>query len=155
VERQAFDDRIVIRISVLTTRVVGASRQWHRIGKTNSSRGSLSFQRHTFTKFAAPSHSSSSMTVVSDDPSWWPWIISWRISSYYVGSWQLNVETDVPVSPQVRFAVAASVGVTYDWGKHDTIEEVLITYIYFKHLHLVKRYADVTTRAAISLRKVL
>jgi hypothetical protein len=53
------------------------------------------------------------------------------------------------------FAVAASVGVTYDWGKHDNIEEVLITYIYFKHLHLDKRYADVTTRTAISLRKVL
>lgn len=36
------------------------------------------------------------MTVVSDDPSWWVWIASWHISSYFV--------------------VAASVGVTYDWA---------------------------------------
>ncbi|KAG1771176.1 hypothetical protein EV702DRAFT_657793 [Suillus placidus] len=36
------------------------------------------------------------MTIVSDDPSWWLWIASWRISSYFV--------------------VAASVGVTYDWA---------------------------------------
>ncbi|KAG1799933.1 uncharacterized protein HD556DRAFT_77376 [Suillus plorans] len=36
------------------------------------------------------------MTVVSGDPSWWLWIASWRISSYFV--------------------VAASVGVTYDWA---------------------------------------
>ncbi|KAG2128629.1 uncharacterized protein EDB93DRAFT_168473 [Suillus bovinus] len=36
------------------------------------------------------------MTVVSNDPSSWLWITSWRISSYFV--------------------VAASVGVTYDWA---------------------------------------
>ncbi|KAG2139738.1 hypothetical protein DEU56DRAFT_912002 [Suillus clintonianus] len=48
------------------------------------------------TKFPAPSHpSSNSMTLVSDDPSWWPLINAWRISSYFI--------------------VAASVGVVYDW----------------------------------------
>ncbi|KAG2341776.1 hypothetical protein BDR05DRAFT_1001351 [Suillus weaverae] len=35
------------------------------------------------------------MTLVSDDPSWWPYINSYRVSSYFV--------------------VAASAGVTYDW----------------------------------------
>ncbi|KAG2158736.1 uncharacterized protein EDB93DRAFT_1245969 [Suillus bovinus] len=48
------------------------------------------------TQFTAPLHPSpSNMTLVSDDPSWWPLINSNRIASY--------------------FAVVASVGVTYDW----------------------------------------
>ncbi|KAG2139679.1 hypothetical protein DEU56DRAFT_942325 [Suillus clintonianus] len=49
------------------------------------------------TKFPAPSHpSSNSMTLVSDDPSYWPLINAWRISSYFV--------------------VAVGVGVVYDWA---------------------------------------
>lgn len=36
------------------------------------------------------------MTLVSDDPSWWSWVIAWHISSCFV--------------------VAASVAVTYDWA---------------------------------------
>ncbi|KAG2144299.1 hypothetical protein DEU56DRAFT_910649 [Suillus clintonianus] len=49
------------------------------------------------TKFPAPSHpSSNSMTIVSDDPSYWPLINSRRIASYFV--------------------VAAFVGVMYDWA---------------------------------------
>ncbi|KAG2111442.1 hypothetical protein DEU56DRAFT_920015 [Suillus clintonianus] len=48
------------------------------------------------TKFPAPSHSSSnSMTLVSDDPSYWPFINAWRIGSYFV--------------------VGAGVIVVYDW----------------------------------------
>ncbi|KAG2126236.1 hypothetical protein DEU56DRAFT_983012 [Suillus clintonianus] len=48
------------------------------------------------TKFPAPSHpSSDSMTLVSDDPSYWPLINSFRIDSYFI--------------------VAAFVAVTYDW----------------------------------------
>ncbi|KAG1788655.1 uncharacterized protein HD556DRAFT_847995 [Suillus plorans] len=48
------------------------------------------------TTFTAPLHpSSNNMTIVSDDPSWWPFINSSRIASY--------------------FAVAASAGVMYDW----------------------------------------
>ncbi|KAG2042701.1 hypothetical protein BDR03DRAFT_571619 [Suillus americanus] len=49
------------------------------------------------TKFASHSHSSSNdMTLVSNSPSWWPFINSYRIYSY--------------------FAVAASVGMIYDWA---------------------------------------
>ncbi|KAG1775272.1 hypothetical protein EV702DRAFT_1199587 [Suillus placidus] len=48
------------------------------------------------TKFASHPHPfSNSMTIVSDDPSWWPSIDSYRVLSYFV--------------------VAAFVGVLYDW----------------------------------------
>ncbi|KAG1737084.1 uncharacterized protein EDB91DRAFT_488970 [Suillus paluster] len=48
-------------------------------------------------KFVAPSHASSNnMTLVSNDPSWWPSIQSYHVSSY--------------------FGVAASAGVVYDWA---------------------------------------
>ncbi|KIK45359.1 hypothetical protein CY34DRAFT_801721 [Suillus luteus UH-Slu-Lm8-n1] len=49
--------------------------------------------------------------VISDDPSWWPLINSYRVASYFV--------------------VAAFVGVMYDWGEHDGIKELLIAYKYF------------------------
>ncbi|KAG1848916.1 hypothetical protein DFJ58DRAFT_842764 [Suillus subalutaceus] len=72
-----FDDHIMIKI---LTRSRGLSTM-HK------------YQR----QFATPPHpSSNSMTVVSDDPSWWLWITLWCISSYFV--------------------VAASAGVTYDWA---------------------------------------
>ncbi|KAG1766836.1 hypothetical protein EV702DRAFT_1148614 [Suillus placidus] len=52
--------------------------------------------RHTSTKFAAHSPTSSnSMTIISNDPSWWPLINSHCISSYFI--------------------VAASIGVIYDF----------------------------------------
>lgn len=44
---------------------------------------------------SSPAPIPDSMTLISDDPSWWPLINSSRIASY--------------------FAVAASAGVTYDW----------------------------------------
>ncbi|KAG2048454.1 hypothetical protein BDR06DRAFT_778076 [Suillus hirtellus] len=52
---------------------------------------------YVFTKIFAPSlQSSHSMTVVSNDPTWWPSIHSYRVSSYFI--------------------VAAYVGVMYDWA---------------------------------------
>jgi hypothetical protein len=53
------------------------------------------------------------------------------------------------------FAVAAFVGAAYDWGKHDSIEELLISDKYFQHLQSDKRYVDTMTRATISLIIVL
>jgi len=50
------------------------------------------------------------------------------------------------------FAVATFVMVTYDWGEHDNIKELLIFYNHFQRLHSDKRYVDAMTRAAISLR---
>jgi hypothetical protein len=49
------------------------------------------------------------------------------------------------------FAVAAFVVLTYDWGEHDNIKELLIAYRYFQHLHSDRRYDNIMTRAAISL----
>jgi hypothetical protein len=52
------------------------------------------------------------------------------------------------------FAVAAFVVLTYDWGEHDNIKELLTAYMYFQHLHSDRRYENIITRAAISLRMV-
>jgi hypothetical protein len=49
------------------------------------------------------------------------------------------------------FAVAAFVVLTYDWGEHDNIKELLTAYRYFQHLHSDRRYDNIMTRAAISL----
>lgn len=59
------------------------------------------------------------MPVVFNDPTVWPVVSSYRISSYFV--------------------VAASVGVTYDWGEHDKITELLMSYKDFQRLHSDKR----------------
>jgi hypothetical protein len=53
------------------------------------------------------------------------------------------------------FAVAASVGVTYDWGEHDKITELLMSYKHFQRLHSDKRYVHAMTGTVISLRMVL
>ncbi|KAG1861112.1 hypothetical protein DFJ58DRAFT_263416 [Suillus subalutaceus] len=71
------------------------------------------------------------MTIVSNDPIWWPSINSDRVSSY--------------------FGVAAFIGVTYEWGEHDHIKELLIAYKYLQHLHSDKRYVDAMTGTAMSL----
>jgi hypothetical protein len=54
------------------------------------------------------------------------------------------------------FSVAAFVIVMYDWGEHDSIEQLLISYKNFQHLHSDKRYVDSSMiGAVISLRMVL
>ncbi|KAG2048414.1 hypothetical protein BDR06DRAFT_962646 [Suillus hirtellus] len=55
------------------------------------------------------------MTIVSNDPIWWPSIDEYHYSSY--------------------FAVAAFVVVAHDWGEHDGIKGLLISYKYLKLLH--------------------
>jgi hypothetical protein len=60
---------------------------------------------------------------------------------------RLNLDCD--------FAVAAFVGVTYDWGEYDNIKGLLMSYKYFQLLHLDKRYVDAATGAASWLRMVL
>jgi hypothetical protein len=50
------------------------------------------------------------------------------------------------------FAVAACVGVMYDWGEHDNIKGLLISYKYLQHLHLDRRYVGTVVGAVISLR---
>jgi hypothetical protein len=62
---------------------------------------------------------STNMTMVSDDPTWWPNINAYRFSSYFV--------------------VAAFVVSAYDWGEHDKIKELPMSYKYLQHLHSDKR----------------
>ncbi|KAG2124153.1 hypothetical protein BD769DRAFT_1388950 [Suillus cothurnatus] len=55
------------------------------------------------------------MTIVSNDPSWWPLINASLIFSYFIGSWSVShmmTVTDV----RCHFVVASSVGIIYDWG---------------------------------------
>jgi hypothetical protein len=53
------------------------------------------------------------------------------------------------------FTVASFVGMTYDWGEHNDIEGLLISYKYFQYLRSDKRYVDAMTGATMSLRMVL
>ncbi|KAG2077037.1 hypothetical protein BDR04DRAFT_1089335 [Suillus decipiens] len=59
------------------------------------------------------------MSMVSDDPSWWPTIDASIVSSYFIGSWRV-CRLRVVISQSnlcSGFAVAASVAVWYDWGE--------------------------------------
>lgn len=97
---------------------------------------------------------STNMTIVSNDPTVWPVVNSYRISSYFAGSWRAHVEANVASKHWLWFAVAASVGVTYDWGEHDKTKELSTSYNHFQHLHSDKRYVYAMTGSAILLRMV-
>ncbi|KAG2362543.1 hypothetical protein BDR07DRAFT_1406589, partial [Suillus spraguei] len=60
------------------------------------------------------------MTIISNDPTWWPLINASILYSYFI--------------------VASFIVVTYDWGEHDNIQGLLaaISYRYFQYLHLDK-----------------
>jgi hypothetical protein len=59
----------------------------------------------------------SNMTFVSNDPSWWPYIDSEILYSYWMGlSYQLVMSrSDI----DLHFAVAAGVVVVYEWGEQN------------------------------------
>jgi hypothetical protein len=63
------------------------------------------------------------MTFVSNDPSWWPMIVSQLIFSYWLGLlyqlWMSRSNNDL------HFAVAAGVVVVYDWGEQDVVLKLL------------------------------
>ncbi|KAG2107795.1 hypothetical protein BD769DRAFT_1643113 [Suillus cothurnatus] len=55
------------------------------------------------------------MTLVSNDPSWWPVINASLIASYFTGSWSVSHMMTV-TDLRCHFVVASSVGIIYDWG---------------------------------------
>ena len=55
------------------------------------------------------------MTIVSNDPIWWPIIDSHRSYSYFIGSWR--VRQILVISHSIFIAVAASTMTIYDWGQ--------------------------------------
>jgi hypothetical protein len=58
-------------------------------------------------------------TVVSNDPSWWPFINLGIFLSYWTGlSYQLVMSRS---NNDLHFAVAAGVVVVYDWGEQDVV----------------------------------
>jgi hypothetical protein len=62
------------------------------------------------------------MTFVSNDPMWWPYINQNIFYSYWTGSSSFRGCLGDPASSfNLRFAVAASVVVIYDWGEQDVI----------------------------------
>jgi hypothetical protein len=93
------------------------------------------------------------MTIVSDDPGWWPVIDSQYFRSYFAGSWRAVVRWTLNDQSNLKcgFAVASFVVVMYDWGEHDNIKGMSISYKYFQCLHSDKRYVDVMIGSAISL----
>jgi hypothetical protein len=62
------------------------------------------------------------MTVVSNDPEWWPTISSFRGASYFQGSWRADSLTQ---KFDCGFAVAALIAVVYDWGAQDDTKYLL------------------------------
>jgi hypothetical protein len=57
------------------------------------------------------------MTLVSNDPSWWPDIDGQVFISYWTGLLYQSVMSRSNIS--LHFAVAATVVVVYDWGEQD------------------------------------
>ncbi|KAG2124139.1 hypothetical protein BD769DRAFT_1388938 [Suillus cothurnatus] len=85
------------------------------------------------------------MTIVSDDPSWWPFINASLIGSYFVGSWSVSHTTTV-ADLCCHFVVAGSVGVIYDWGLTFGKEVELIwrqRWSLMTFLYLSVRYAGI------------
>ncbi|KAG1798188.1 uncharacterized protein HD556DRAFT_1440530 [Suillus plorans] len=57
------------------------------------------------------------MTIVSNDPTWWPTIKAYRLFSYFACSWSSRMSKLMSQSNLgCGFAVAAFIGVTYDWA---------------------------------------
>jgi hypothetical protein len=63
----------------------------------------------------------SNMTVVSNDPSFWPLINSSMLFSYWSGS--SSVLWCVNLTLTCGFAVIAGVVVVYDWGEQDSVRK--------------------------------
>jgi hypothetical protein len=64
------------------------------------------------------------MTLVSNDPSWWPLIDSQLVYSYWIGlSYQLAMSRS---NIDLHFAVAAGAVVVYDWGEWDVVLQLLL-----------------------------
>lgn len=84
---------------------------------------------HISIKFASYPHPfSNNMTIVSDDPLWWPFIDSLRFISYFAGLWRAVVcwTSNDQSNLKCGFTVTSCVVVMYDWGEHDNIQGLLI-----------------------------
>jgi len=58
------------------------------------------------------------MALVSNDPSWWPFISGKRQFSYCEGSWRTNIPLD---NVDGGFIVASLAVVIYDCGAQDNV----------------------------------
>jgi hypothetical protein len=63
------------------------------------------------------------MTVVLNNPSWWPFIDLRLVYSYWTG-WSYQSLTS-RFKIDLHFAVAAGVVVAYDWGEWDVVLQLL------------------------------
>jgi hypothetical protein len=63
------------------------------------------------------------MTLVSNDPSWWPFINGKFFLTYWMGlSYQSVMSRS---NTDLHFAVATSVVLVYDWGEQDVVLSLL------------------------------
>jgi hypothetical protein len=63
------------------------------------------------------------MTVVSNNPSWWPFIDSRLAYSYWMGLLYQSLTSRSNID--LHFAVAAGVVLVYDWGEWDVVLQLL------------------------------
>jgi hypothetical protein len=61
------------------------------------------------------------MTLVSDNPIWWPFIDWALIYSYFMGAYRASRMVLV-TSHGCRFTVGSFAAVVYDWGKRDNFQ---------------------------------
>jgi hypothetical protein len=65
------------------------------------------------------------MTIVSNDPSWWPLIDSHLVYSNWIGLSYQSVMSRSNIDLHFYFAVAAAAVVVYDWGERDVALHLL------------------------------
>lgn len=58
------------------------------------------------------------MTLVSNNPSWWPVIDWYHQYSYFLGMWRADVHLPRSMSDR-GFTVVSSTVLAYDWGEQD------------------------------------
>jgi hypothetical protein len=89
-------------------------------GDVNAGLWYIKYECNRYTSPARPLSSSNSMTLASNDPSWWPIINVNIIISYFIGSWRVSCMVTM-IDIHYHFAVAGFVGVMYDWSEQDQV----------------------------------
>ncbi|KAG0694504.1 hypothetical protein DFH29DRAFT_880666 [Suillus ampliporus] len=100
--------------------------------------------RHSLT----PTGYSNTMTLVSHDPSYWPFINAAHVSGYFVDSWRANTSELITVVSRsnigYRFAIVSSVVLLYKSSRDECGWPVVLTRTYSRLLVQYNDYHSLT-----------